>query len=261
MLVVILLTIGNKRTLLLLEHIEAFNNLSIKQNNLQEECDNYKNELLLAANAENPKLVAENDQLKNELSLLKTESSESYKANATNAQRVLTLLDSNQFQSTTISNIELELAKSKKIMDSNFIKITDLQELLKEKDCVIEILKDELSAHQLELVLREQDLKLTRAKLKTVEDENISLLERWMKLKSQEANKMNEANDFVETALKSKASLIVPAAASLMKMFQKVSSRSIDDDKNDDKKKLDTEIKENAYKSILPRKLTHKFVI
>ncbi|KAJ3365355.1 hypothetical protein HDU91_002237 [Kappamyces sp. JEL0680] len=65
--------------------------------------------------------------------------------------------------------------------------------LVKEKDRVIEILKDELAAHQLELVQREEQLRKTLDELHVLEKDNKALVNRWMLQKEKDANKMNEA--------------------------------------------------------------------
>ncbi|KAI9335302.1 WD40-repeat-containing domain protein [Obelidium mucronatum] len=84
------------------------------------------------------------------------------------------------------------------------IRLRDAFELLKEKDGVIQILKDEMAALQLELVQREEQLKNSSEQVKKLESENSQLVDRWVKLKQEEASRMNEANEFVEAALKSK---------------------------------------------------------
>ena len=62
-----------------------------------------------------------------------------------------------------------------------------------------QILKDELATLQLELIQREDQLKEYKEKSKKLESENSDLVDRWILSKQQEAAKMNEANDFVET--------------------------------------------------------------
>jgi autophagy-related protein 16-1 len=168
-----------------------------------------------------------------------------YRTNANNAQRVLTLLDSTQAQSARISVLEQSLAETKKLSETRQIRTNDLQELLKEKDNVIQILKDELSAHQLELVQKEETLRKCQTTLATVQEENKTLLDRWIKQKSAEANKMNEANEFVETALKSKATLFSPS--SLLGMFRKPSNET-DVDKQSEEDR-------SVYKSVVPTRL------
>ncbi|KAJ3052666.1 hypothetical protein HK097_005904 [Rhizophlyctis rosea] len=62
----------------------------------------------------------------------------------------------------------------------------------------MQILHDELAAHQLELSQKEEQLKTSEAQRKLLEAENTQLVNRWMLLKQEEAAKMNEANEFVE---------------------------------------------------------------
>ncbi|KAI9015880.1 WD40-repeat-containing domain protein [Phycomyces nitens] len=62
---------------------------------------------------------------------------------------------------------------------------------LREKNVVIQILQDELATLQLEIVTTEDRSKKLRK-------ENDQLLQRWMNLKNEEAEKMNEATQFYE---------------------------------------------------------------
>lgn len=226
---------------------------SLECEELKIQLKNTKNvEYAFSADIRNPLLAGENTSLKAELNTIKKEQAELYKTNATNSQRVLSLLDNTQAQASRISSLEQSVFELKKQSDMKQVKIEDLQDLVNEKNNIIQILKDELSAHQLELIQREEQLTEAIKKLKEVEDENKTLLERWMKLKAQEATKMNEANEFVETALKTKATLF--PGTSLLNVFRKVDhSNSISERKNS------TEEETNIYKSILPKKSVLKF--
>lgn len=88
------------------------------------------------------------------------------------------------------------------------VKSADAIGLLKEKDRVIEILRDEVQALQLELVQREEQLRVAKETAHRLEGDNKVLLDRWILLKEEEISKMNEANDFVTTALKSKETVV-----------------------------------------------------
>ena len=59
-------------------------------------------------------------------------------------------------------------------------------------------MKDELAAHQLELVKREEDMLTLNEKCKRLQEENNELIDRWMLLKEQEILKLNQVNEFVE---------------------------------------------------------------
>jgi autophagy-related protein 16 len=73
------------------------------------------------------------------------------------------------------------------------IKWNDSLNQIKGKDDVIQIIQDELTATQLELSTKERNLE-------KLQFENHQLLERWLKLKSDEVRKVNEANEIIETA-------------------------------------------------------------
>ena len=75
------------------------------------------------------------------------------------------------------------------------MKLLDKDHLVQEKDRIITIIRDELSAHALELTHKEQ-------RVSELEAENRVLVERWLKRSQEEAEKMNEVNAFMETALK-----------------------------------------------------------
>jgi autophagy-related protein 16-1 len=104
-------------------------------------------------------------------------------------------------------------------------KLNDSMELLGEKDRVIQILRDELAAHQLELVQKEEQFSESSVKRKELEAENRILLERWISLKEKEASQMNEANAFVESALRTKESMAT-RVFSLFSSGQPVSRQS-----------------------------------
>jgi autophagy-related protein 16 len=60
-------------------------------------------------------------------------------------------------------------------------------------------LRDELAAHQLELVQREVQWKEATELSKKLQLENQQLVERYMILKQEQMSKINEANEHVET--------------------------------------------------------------
>ncbi len=77
------------------------------------------------------------------------------------------------------------------------VKLQDKENLTAEKDRVIQILRDEHAAINLELTKKEE-------RLSQLEKENADVLERYLQLKNELANRMNEANEYVEGALKLK---------------------------------------------------------
>ncbi|KAJ3216547.1 histone H2B [Dinochytrium kinnereticum] len=123
-------------------------------------------------------------EMEQQLQAMKDKEAELYKTQGQNAQRFIQRL------SSSLSTLT--------------IKWKDSIELVKEKDGVIQILRDELATHQLELVQREEQLKESEEKLRKLEQENKQLVERWILLKQEEAQKINEVNEFVESALKTK---------------------------------------------------------
>jgi autophagy-related protein 16 len=142
---------------------------------------------------DHPKIV----DLMEQLSISSKEQQDLYKTNAQSAQRILSLIDSSAELEQTLKKLKQERQHLENLTTSQATKISDLTDLVTEKDKVIQILKDELQAIQLELSQREQKWEETIA-------ENKALLERWIKHKETEMSKMNEANIFVESALKSK---------------------------------------------------------
>ncbi len=77
-------------------------------------------------------------------------------------------------------------------------KLNDSIDLIGEKDRVIEILKDELQAHQLELSQREVQWRESKKKCQELETENKSLIDRWLTEKQEQAAKMDEANEYIQ---------------------------------------------------------------
>ncbi|KAJ3343304.1 hypothetical protein HDU83_005720, partial [Entophlyctis luteolus] len=138
---------------------------------------------------------------------LKDELRDMYKTQSINAQRLLDMVESTKAHETRSKALTEENAKLTTANQSLTIRIRDASELLKEKDGVIQILKDEMAALQLELVQREDQLKQATAKAVKLEAENNELVDRWMKLKQEEAAKMNEANEFLESAQKKQAEI------------------------------------------------------
>ncbi|KAK5668436.1 hypothetical protein QVD99_005457 [Batrachochytrium dendrobatidis] len=150
----------------------------------------------------NPDTLARLANLDQEVKQLKEEQTDLYKTNAGSAQRVLNLMDA--------SHVDKELIKSMtervdQLLNLNRVlttKLSDNQDLIKEKDHVIQILRDELSAHQLELIQREEQLNVKTKRVAELEADNKTLLERWIMLKQKEASHMNEANEIMEAQVK-----------------------------------------------------------
>ncbi|KAJ3327653.1 hypothetical protein HDU76_011377 [Blyttiomyces sp. JEL0837] len=135
---------------------------------------------------------------------LKREIADLYKTQGQNAQRLVEALEVNRQNDASIKRQQEDLQDLTATNSHLSMRLRDALELIKEKDSLIQILKDELATHQLELVQREEQLRESNEKVRKLEGENRQLVERWMLLKQEEAKKMNEANEFVETALKTK---------------------------------------------------------
>ncbi|KAI8647022.1 WD40-repeat-containing domain protein [Parasitella parasitica] len=117
-----------------------------------------------------------------------------YKTQSENAQRLVNLNE----QLRTREDKDIRQTEEIKHLSEAVKKLSAKCELqvqqLREKDVAIQILQDELAALQLEMVTTED-------KIKKLRKENDQLLERWMNKMNEEAEKMNEATQFYETAL------------------------------------------------------------
>lgn len=136
---------------------------------------------------------------------LKDEISGLYKLNGTNAQNLLQAKDELQKLQLTTEVLRLEKQKLSDAVNLSDRKLHDLQELVKEKNNVILIIKDELTAHQLELVKREEELSALKA-------DNQMLVERWMRKMQEEADRMNLVNNFELVRFRSNSSASVKSA-------------------------------------------------
>lgn len=176
-----------------------------------------RNQSLLAAATSNGtgtsiKTASENDSasvkqayitsLERQLQSMRDEMATLYKTQSQNAQRLLVLNEQvrnkdererEQSEETRKSNDELIRLKRKE---------EDLRGVVGEKDKMIQLLQDELSALSLELnqvEIRNEDLKR----------DNASLLQRWLDRMNDEAEKMNEGNQFLqEVDVKRKAGAV-----------------------------------------------------
>ncbi|KAI8333076.1 WD40-repeat-containing domain protein [Chlamydoabsidia padenii] len=121
-----------------------------------------------------------------------------YKLQSENAQRLVLMNDQLRSKEATEVKQKQELAA---LIESTR-KLTEKCQLqteqLREKDVTIQILQDELSALQLEInTTEDRNQQLTK--------ENLQLVQRWMEKMNSEAEKMNEATEFYETAFQKKA--------------------------------------------------------
>eukprot|EP00842_Homolaphlyctis_polyrhiza_P006848 jgi/Hompol1/752/HPOL_000538-RA len=209
-------------------------------------------QLAVAREQGNPDILKQLADHAAEIKTLKDERAELYRVNASNSQRVLTLLDESRERSDTIKSLSDRVEQLTAANKTLATKLSDRDELLKEKDHVIQILRDELATHQLELVQREEQLREKEKRVLELEMDNKTLLDRWMLQKQKEAAQMNEANEFVETALKTKAS--VQKRESLFGLFGSASPSSASPTDTSDALRRDG----SHIKCILPRLSLHQ---
>ncbi|BGP34008.1 hypothetical protein JCM10296v2_005823 [Rhodotorula toruloides] len=134
-----------------------------------------------------------------ELQLAQTRAdlSEQYKVQSLNAQRLLSLTDSLREAEERGRDERDELARLRTEVGALREKDGWYKDMVKEKERQLVILQDELASLELEL----SQLELQNSNLKT---DNAALLQRWLESKAEEANRMNEANAFLEEAKKLK---------------------------------------------------------
>ncbi|CAO1616231.1 unnamed protein product [Parajaminaea phylloscopi] len=126
-----------------------------------------------------------------QLSTLRSELAAAYKSQSQASQRLLELQEQRQTREDEHRRSETELNALRQERDRAARRERDLKDASGEKDRVIELLQDELRTLSLELnqvEARNDDLKR----------DNASLLQRWLDRARQEAERVNEANNFVE---------------------------------------------------------------
>ncbi|BGP01972.1 hypothetical protein RTG_02298 [Rhodotorula toruloides ATCC 204091] len=135
--------------------------------------------------------------LESQLAQTRTDLSEQYKVQSLNAQRLLSLTDSLREAEERGRDERDELARLRTEVAALREKDGWYKDMVKEKERQLVILQDELASLELEL----SQLELQNSNLKT---DNAALLQRWLESKAEEANRMNEANAFLEEAKKLK---------------------------------------------------------
>ncbi|KAJ2719131.1 hypothetical protein GGI07_005396 [Coemansia sp. Benny D115] len=138
--------------------------------------------------------------LEREVEALKEERTALYRSQGTNAQRLLDLNDKMHEADERLRQQDLDVADAHDALRRANNKISDLQETLREKDGTIQILQDEMSALQLEIVQIEERC----AKLQA---ENDDLVKRWLKKMNDEADKVNEVTQELESIKRKSAAL------------------------------------------------------
>ncbi|KAJ1922403.1 hypothetical protein IWQ60_006558 [Tieghemiomyces parasiticus] len=127
-------------------------------------------------------------ELEWQVTTLKDERSDLYKAQGQHAQRLLSLTDDVRRREEQVRDLETSAKATATQMAKLQQSVDDYFYVLREKDGTIQ---DEMTALQLELVTKEE-------KLKRVEQENSQLVERWLRKMNEEAERMNDTNRQLE---------------------------------------------------------------
>lgn len=115
-----------------------------------------------------------------------------YKTQGQNAQRLVILNDTlRRFEEQARVDAE-ELKTLRSGHSSMTIRLTDLENLIKEKNRQIQLLQDELAMLNLEMHHIDE-------RSKKLEMENKELTDRWTKMKETEAERMNEMNELLQS--------------------------------------------------------------
>ncbi|GAA6012234.1 hypothetical protein JCM10207_002772 [Rhodosporidiobolus poonsookiae] len=145
------------------------------------------------AGADNPVRLALISSLESQLAQTRADLAEQYKVQSTNAQRLLALTDSLRDAEERGRDERDELRKLRSEVDALRERARWHKEIVSEKEKQLVILQDDHQSLSLELT----QLELQNDNLKT---DNAALLQRWLESKAEEANRMNEANAFLEEA-------------------------------------------------------------
>ncbi|KAJ1872842.1 hypothetical protein LPJ55_002737 [Coemansia sp. RSA 990] len=140
--------------------------------------------------------------LERDIEAMKEERTVLYRTQGTNAQRLLDLSDKMRETDERLRQQELEIMDSHEALRRSNSKIDDLRAALKEKDGTVQILQDEMSALQLEIVQIEDRCRKLQA-------ENDDLVKRWLQKMNSEAEKVNEVTQELEL-IKRKSEALSP---------------------------------------------------
>ncbi|CAO1634472.1 unnamed protein product [Sympodiomycopsis kandeliae] len=153
---------------------------------------------LLTSSSSDTARQAQITSLEAQLASTREELSQLYKTQSQNAQRLLLLTEQMKEKEDSKKSEAADVRSLKEQVDKYTRRERDLRDAAGEKDKVIEMLQDELRTLSLELnqvEARNDDLKR----------DNASLLQRWLDRARDEAEKVNEANKFLEEIEKRKA--------------------------------------------------------
>ncbi|GAA6043302.1 hypothetical protein JCM8097_001172 [Rhodosporidiobolus ruineniae] len=143
--------------------------------------------------ADNPVRAALLASLESQLAQTRADLSEQYKVQSTNAQRLLALTDSLREAEERGREEREELRRLRTEVEGLRERQRWHKEIVEEKEKQLLILQDDHTSLTLELT----HLESTVANLRT---DNAALLQRWLEAKAAEAEKMNEANQFLDEA-------------------------------------------------------------
>ncbi|GAA6006217.1 hypothetical protein JCM11491_002074 [Sporobolomyces phaffii] len=131
--------------------------------------------------------------LESELSTLRHDLSEQYKLQSLNAQRLLSLTDQLRDAEERGREDREELRSLRHEVEGLRDKQRSFRDVVADKEKQLLILQDDHTSLSLEL--NQQDLLISRLK-----EDNKNLLDRWLEAKREEAERMNEANEWVSQA-------------------------------------------------------------
>ncbi|GAA5885591.1 hypothetical protein JCM16303_001473 [Sporobolomyces ruberrimus] len=131
--------------------------------------------------------------LESELSTLRQDLSEQYKLQSHNAQRLLSLTDQLREAEERGREEREELRSLRHEVEGLRDKQRSFRDIVADKEKQLLILQDDHTSLSLEL--NQQDLLISRLK-----EDNKNLLDRWLEAKREEAERMNEANEWVSQA-------------------------------------------------------------
>ncbi|KAL8284270.1 hypothetical protein RQP46_005019 [Phenoliferia psychrophenolica] len=146
-----------------------------------------------SSGAENPVRAALVASLEAQLTQTRSELSEQYKIQSSNAQRLLALTDNLREAEERGREERDELRRLRHEVEGLRERARWHKEVVAEKEKQLIILQDDHASLELEL----SQVTLQNENLKT---DNSSLLQRWLETKNEEAARMNEANQWVEAA-------------------------------------------------------------
>ncbi|GAA5939515.1 Atg16p [Sporobolomyces koalae] len=137
--------------------------------------------------------------LEAELSTLRQDLSEQYKLQSHNSQRLLSLTDQLREAEERGREEREELRSLRHEVEGLREKQRTFRDVVADKEKQLLILQDDHTSLSLEL--NQQDLLIARLK-----EDNKNLLDRWLEAKREEAERMNEANEWVSQARRLKVS-------------------------------------------------------